>query len=254
MGFTGGEPLLRLNLIEELGRTLRDSGLPWGLTTGVGWSKSEQVVDRTLNVLVSAGIHNITVSVDEAHLKGRDPRIAEYFVSQLVKSGVFVTVSCTSGEEIPKVPIPIPKANNIKVEYHYISPVGYATGKKIVQKRLSLNQSHCPMSEGLTLSVWPDGFVYPCCSTYIVNKEKNLAIGNVHESSLGEILLNALKDKYLCAIREIGFSGLICLTPNSEVWKKVMDEPLLDACHLCSKVSAIPEALKEVRETLSRYT
>lgn len=71
IGFTGGEPLIRLPLISKLGTKLIGSGIVWGLTTGGGWATSKKKVDDTINSLIASGIGDITVSVDSAHLRSK---------------------------------------------------------------------------------------------------------------------------------------------------------------------------------------
>ena len=56
--FTGGEPLVRVD-IEEAGKKLYDKGFPWGIVTN-GFLLTRQ----RLNSLMNAGMRSITVSLD----------------------------------------------------------------------------------------------------------------------------------------------------------------------------------------------
>jgi MoaA/NifB/PqqE/SkfB family radical SAM enzyme len=223
------------------------------MTTGCGWARSTSRIDRAVERLVGAGIQNITVSVDPTHLQGAIPEFVEYFVNAIASSGLFVTISCTSEDESPALGIKIPDLPNIKVEFHHIAPVGNAE-MSLTSYPASLNLAHarCPMSAGLTINVWPDGTVYPCCSTYVVNKDEEISIGNVYDESLESILENALSDVYLCSIREIGFAGTLLLAPNAAVWRSAFEKPLRDPCHLCSVIARTPGSIADLRSHLSQ--
>lgn len=211
-------------------------------------------IENITSGLQKSGISNITVSVDESHLRGKSSRLINYLLEQLVSKKIPTTVSCTSDEEHPKIPINLPTSNIIKSEFHYISPVGLAKEKKYTKNaKLNFAESRCPMSKSLTLSIWPDGTVYPCCSTYVVNKETNISIGNINNENLIPILERALSDSYLCAIREIGFSGVCLLLPNSDIWKSVFEMEIVDVCHLCARVAAtgkVDHLRKQLTDTL----
>lgn len=253
VGFTGGEPLVLPNLVSELGLRLSRARIPWGLTTGMGWAKNERTVRDNVQLLHRANLSHINISVDESHLKNRDGTLVELFIDEISSGPVEVTISSTSYSAKPTIPIRIPERPNIAVEYHYVAPVGFATNSKTEgHKAFSLSSSHCPMQTALTLSVWPDGSVYPCCSTYVVNKSVELVVGNVHDSSLEQILNAALNDPYLSCIRQVGFTGLIYLTRESdETWKSAFNAPVQDACHLCKNVAETTGAIRGIRDSLS---
>ncbi|AZC18868.1 hypothetical protein C4K40_3480 [Pseudomonas sp. CMR5c] len=250
IGFTGGEPLIRLPLISKLGTKLIGSGIVWGLTTGGGWATSKKKVDDTISSLVASGIGDITVSVDSAHLRSKNKIWMPYFLEQLVSNKIPTTVSCTSNQRQPELPSFVTPSQFLKIEYHYVSPVGFALFSDLSgDNRLDFSNSCCPMKQSLTLSVWPNGDTYPCCSTYVVNKERDLLVGNAYRDTLKTLLRKALNDAYLITIREVGFSGLSLLTADSDIWKQVLKDPLQDSCHLCSRI-AKASAVEDLRTKL----
>lgn len=256
VGFTGGEPLLRYELVTKLGLELSDHGIIWGLTTGAGWATTKKKVDIVVSKLVESKISNVTVSVDEEHLKNTYRKIVPYLIETLTQNNIPTTISSTSDNPKRKLPILIKPSPLIKIDYHYISPTGAAKNKTLNStQRLNFTNSRCPMTDTVSLSVWPDGKVYPCCSTHIVHKRHELSLGNIKQNKLGALLDKALEDTYLCAIREIGFSGVSYLTPDAEIWKTVFENPLLDVCHLCSKVASsnsIIELRKKLNESITQ--
>lgn len=255
VGFTGGEPMLRPTLVGKLGSLMKGTAVRWGMTTGMGWARKKDTVETYGRMLLDAAIDHLTVSFDPSHLRQLNDaqrQLIQRFVLLMAEGGVRVTVSATLfGNDAP--PLDLPKGENIKVEYHYVAPVGFAAGRQIPNANtLSLDSTQCPLNEGLTLSVWPDGSVYPCCSTYVVNKDRALVIGNIKTASLGDILLKALGDNYLCAIREIGFAGAFLLTSDLEVWRSAFNQPLQDPCHLCSVIARTPNAISDIRSKLTQ--
>ncbi|MFI0977985.1 radical SAM/SPASM domain-containing protein [Streptomyces sp. NPDC021093] len=251
IGFTGGEPLIRRKLILEAGLRSHERGMTWGVTTGMGWARNADHAVTVATELIESRIANITVSADASHLIQRDPAPVEKFIRVCIEADVQVTVSCTSNNPDPPPPLDIP--DSAVVDFHYVSPTGYAKGWESGHAgRFDLRRSNCPMKEGLTLSVWPDGSVYPCCSTYVVNKERALIVGNIRDAQLSDVLQRALSDPYLATIREVGFAGLIVLTASAVQWGDLALAEKLDPCHLCSAVSAHPETLSTIRATIAQ--
>lgn len=119
VGFTGGEPLLRLNLVEKLGTRLSSAGVKWGVTTGCGWATSEKRVENTIAALLRAKVSEVRVSVDDAHLKSRSAKQVPHFLQLLIDSDIPTTVACTSNVG-SKVPIALPNSPLLNVEHHYI--------------------------------------------------------------------------------------------------------------------------------------
>lgn len=245
--------MLRDSLVARLGSIARSGGLSWGLTTGSGWIESTQHAEAAASRLAAAGVGHVTASVDRSHMRHARPEYVEAFILALVNCDVRVTVSCTTNDPEERIELALP-TTNLKVEYHYVSSVGYA-GRRNPTVRLSLAQSRCPMRGEFTISVWPDGLVYPCCSVHAVNK-KHLAIGSVFEDSVEQLLDRATRDPYLSAIQEIGFSGIIALVGDRVKvdWKNVFAVPLADACHLCSRIASHDAALTDLRSALKMST
>lgn len=235
VGFTGGEPLLRLNLVEELGTRLSSARVGWGVTTGCGWATSEKRVENAIAALLRSRVSEVRVSVDHAHLKSRSAKQVPYFLQLLTDNNIPTTIACTSNVG-SKVPITLPNSPLLKVEHHYISPAGFAKTNNGWAYSLPFSEARCPMSGSLTLSVWPDGDVYPCCSPYVVNKNKALRIGNVNEARIDEILESVLDDPFFRVIRFFGFPALALETSNLPEWKEALNSKNIDSCHLCSKL------------------
>ena len=259
VGFTGGEPMLRYNDIVQLGASLDAAGISWGMTTGMGWLGSRSTMHTKADGLLGAGIRSISVSVDGTHgreIKPEKHPLIREFVERMVNGGINVTISVTKENDAEACPIELTDLldrRNFRMEYHYVAPVGHADGRAChAQVRFDMRDSQCPLKKGFTFSVWPSGDVYPCCSTYTVNKAKALRIGNVRRTPFVDIVAAALNDPYLVTIREVGFAGLILLTPDSPVWTEAfMNGPVQDSCHLCAKVLANP-GFQDIRTALAQ--
>ena len=243
IGFTGGEPLLRKDIILKVGMMLTKRGMPWGLTTGLGWAKTKEQAIEVVNQLSSAGIHHITVSVDESHLMNKSPEISEAFIAEAISLKTKVIVSVTRYKEDYNENLPInidTDSEYISVDYHYVSNAGKAEANcSDLQSRFDIKNSKCLLKDGISLSVWPDGSVYPCCSPFVVNKYSDLAIGNILDNQPLQNCINKLSENlYLKAIINYGFSGLMTMTPEFKGWGDIFKGDVNSVCHLCAKISA----------------
>lgn len=259
VGFTGGEPLIKISEVCKNGEILSKNGIRWGVTTGMGWTKNPWKAESAAKYLVNSGISQITVSYDPSHFSDARHESTSAFLQEVVQAGIETRISVTHfSDEVGTIDIDLIKKfpfidnkNNVKMEYFYVAPVGFAKDKKnCSNSRMNFLDSKCPLKTGLTLSVWPDGSVYPCCSTYVVNKNKELVIGNVFDESINSILQRAESNIYMMAIRKLGFSSIIALTPNSLIWKEVFMETPQDVCHLCSKISSIKGSINALEKEL----
>lgn len=269
IGFTGGEPLLRYNLIRRLGDILQEHNVRWGITTAVGSIKTQDSAHAVANGLISSGISNITVSVDETHLKNRNPEIIETFIVALAKASVPVDASVTRYSNEQNNPLPLKLLNqvsalknnkrensdflrHIKISYHYVSKAGNAErSNNCSSSKFNLVKSRCPLENNISLSIWPSGDVYPCCSPYVVNKAKNLILGNIYKESLVTIVTKLSNDVFHKTIRRHGFAGLIANTPQLNEWGDIFQNEIHDPCHLCSKVAMVPTMLGKIRRVFN---
>lgn len=256
VGFTGGEPLLRLKLVEELGTRLSAANVRWGITTGCGWAVSNRKVDSVIAALVNSGVNEVRVSVDDAHLKSKSASYVPNFLELLIKYNIPTTIACTSNAG-STVPIFLPNSPLLKIEHHYISPAGFAKNNSGWASSISFSEAKCPMLENFVLSVWPDGDVYPCCSPYVVNKSSELVIGNVNKLSIDKILEMALDDPFLKVIRFFGFPALALKTADLPAWVGIFNSRNLDSCHLCSKLcqgNFVANARVRLNDEISKFS
>lgn len=257
VGFTGGEPLLRIDDVCRLGARLKSASVPWGVTTGLGWVANTNRAISVANRLIDAGISRLNISFDPSHYKELRRDHHKSFVSILIQHDIDIVVSCTTfiDESMNDSEIlnglGIDDASKIKIERHYVAKAGYAKGStNCSQNKLNLNNSKCPLSDGLTLSVWPEGDVYPCCSTYTVNKDSGLIVGNVNNETLTEIVSRVENDLFFSLIRQQGFAALIgFLGHEIASLKEIFSDHPHDVCHLCSKLDQL-EGIGNIRDML----
>jgi len=256
VGFTGGEPLVRVDTVCRAGTTLAKNGIPWGVTTGLGWCSSH---DRALKVatrLLNARMTTLNVSIDPSHFEHLKNSAYRSFLREMALGELRLTISCTlfEGQEMSDEDITAMtglKGAGVTIQRHYVAKVGFARERNdCSSSKFNFAESRCPMRNELTLSIWPDGAVYPCCSTYVVNKEKNLIVGNVHSQSINRIADDAERDAFLSFIRRAGFSSLIAGFGDElgEIERVFQDYPQ-DTCHLCAKISSTVD-LKKLRHAI----
>ena len=69
IGFTGGEPMLFLDELLQIGRRLKGYGLPFTIATAAHWAKSEKRAHEILEELAKVGLCRLNVSYDPSHAK-----------------------------------------------------------------------------------------------------------------------------------------------------------------------------------------
>ncbi|MBF0316497.1 MAG: radical SAM protein [Oligoflexia bacterium] len=259
IGFTGGEPFVKFDLLCRVGRYLGDHNIPWGVTTSLATISKLHDVETHVERIKNAKIHHITISLDEEHLARRDPKIITSFIEKIISStNINIEVSITRYPEQQKLSLPIDvtvfqKHSNFKVSYHYVVPAGRASSqhfKKTDNYDFCTNNSRCLLDSGLALSIYPSGDVFPCCSPYIVNKESALKLGNVFDSPLAGIIERLSNDIFFKIIIQKGFSGLIALLAKEVAWGKYLLPTPIDQCHFCSRIANDQEVLSLIKGLL----
>ncbi|WP_282081091.1 radical SAM protein [Aquimarina algiphila] len=267
VGFTGGEPLIRRKKLFEAVRLCNDSGIPWGLTTGLGWTKKEEYAITVANELVSNRINDITISIDPSHLKFTDQKIYIVFIRELLMHNIPILLSVTlfknERQEFEKylsknILSKLIDSNTslIKVDFHYVAQVGYAENKEgcgsIIKEKITSKAMRCPLKKSFVFSVWPNGDVYPCCSTYIVNKKNELILGNLKENSFEEIIDFAENDPYLWALSNLGFNKIISFIKDDIDFSEILNSKFNDVCDLCNTIGTKTKniTIKQIRNSL----
>jgi len=246
VSLTGGEPMLHVDLVEDIVAYASDRGIKTELVTNCFWAETPEEALSVLRRLCDAGLDVLNISVDDFHqatIPFERVKISYEAAKRLgIRIVVMTALSKSSklrlqnvsqllGDEIP------PPRRAVSREYAAIgiesgfTPVG--RGAAIPRSEWHIDRS--PLTGGCgavlrDLGIKPSGEVLPCCSASATIKE--LGLGNLVIDSLEEMLADAWEMEVFKVLSEEGPMGLLKSQPK---------DVYVNKCHLCY------ETLKELQ-------
>ena len=230
VGFTGGEPMLAIDLLCELVAAAVKEGYLFDriMTNGV-WYKNDEALKRTLRRISNAGYDGeICVSVDAFH-KQNLKKIARFIktASSIWNRPDIVSIARVRGsrdrateEKLTKLAVilngrlngfeagrPSIKTSElfIKIFNISLSPVGKAGRLKDPWGGRWFMEDYCK-GPGNVFFVTPSGDVKPCCG--YANDFKVFTIGNIGKESPRQLLKNFSQNGLLYAIFNSGLAHI----------------------------------------------
>ncbi|MFI3212909.1 MAG: radical SAM protein [Eubacteriales bacterium] len=225
ISFSGGEIFLYPDEILELLFYARSKGLNIQCTTNGFWGENIVIAERIMKRLQSVNLSTLTISFDEFHkefisVESIDTLIqlaAKYRIHVEIK-GVAVNGSKSVYELLNDLPH---RLLDVNVKEIICLPVGRAFSL-VSKNQYLVNPTEyftCP-SIGRDVTIYPQGYVVPCCSP--VPNPKTFNIGNINNNSLSEII-NSYNDM---RIKKIYKYGLINEITDENRQKSI--------CEICS--------------------
>jgi hypothetical protein len=212
--FTGGDPYLYIADIKAAVADARQAGVrqPFEIDTSGYWAKDEDQVRIVLRELKSLGLTIVSLSYDHEHAKWVTSeqllticRVSAELSLRVIVSGTF----WNEGESLAAL-IPELLAMDVETQENLVAPMGRAREHYGSGPRYGLDQAakeSCGRPGFYSLSIYPDGEVYPCCSGGF-NIEAKLSCGNVNRHSPETILYNAFTNFHVRLVKEFGWSVL----------------------------------------------
>jgi hypothetical protein len=242
--FTGGDPFLFLDDITAAVADARRSGVtqPFQIVTSAYWAKTREQVHDVLASLRALGMDLIGLSYDREHARWVSPEqigwVCDVAAALSMKVNL-VGVFWEAGDRVETLlPDLIEGHQTIRVTNLPVAPIGDARKRAVwttradvpIQKKLSCGQP------GLySLSIYPDGEVYPCCSGGF-QIEGRLSCGNVHADSAARILFAATTNFHVRLVKEFGW-GLLYEIVGREAPELLSELPSLEeaggVCEIC---------------------
>ena len=193
IGFTGGEPMLFLDELLQIGRRLKGYGLPFTIATAAHWAKSEKRAHEILEELAKVGLCRLNVSYDPSHAKFIPKKSILSAITASSHLGIPTYVVGTFYSAFESMENYLPEASDlakVTLVTKYVSGVGRAASRNITQSSyglsLGLEALSCYRRIYHDMVVWHDGTVYPCCSTFN-RATPGISIGNANVQSLREL-------------------------------------------------------------------
>jgi hypothetical protein len=251
--FTGGEPMLRQDLVLRLIKIAKKAGLATSVTTNGFWGQTLPAARRTLSALRKSGLTFFTLSYDRYHAKFQGPEPGRNIVQAAEELGIPMNVTITrvmNDSEVADLIKPFEGSRHPRLRFYDVQPVGRARNFPAESLR-GETEGAC---QGAAIpAVTDDGRLTACNGpSYFQPASSPLNVGSLDEASLAELLRRHRDDPILETIRAFGPSRLreeLSKIPGFEdfAWK----DSYSGICDLCIHINSHPEAVTALRNRLS---
>ena len=250
---TGGEPMLRRDVVLELLREARRLGMSGAITTNGSWGRTEDEARATLRELLDAGLGLLTISWDRWHEEqlGSAPAMnvvrAAHDLAVFVHANVVRDGADTGVERLADALASYP---NVRLRFYDAQPVGRAKAFERTTMRHELG--------GFCRAAWfpavtDDGRVTACNGpAYFAKPGSPLLMGSTREAPLHELFARHRTDPVVQAIRAYGPLRLreeLERLPGFESFP--FRETYGGMCELCLQITSDPGAAAALRAHLA---
>ena len=237
LSISGGEPFLYLDEIKILLEELNKTGRTSNCVTNAFWASTPEKAIDILKDLKRNGLTTLSLSYDSYHEKFVPVKHITNALHAAKSLEINIELNCSRGINDPHLVDILPSIEEVngKLQEGILVPAGRAASlpSEVFAYQDTAPLKRCGMLNAIT--VFPNGTVYPCCSVF--GESSFLAIGNIQESSLKEILEDAHENPLLLIMERQGFGVLIDLgkkiDPNMSLPSKTVNP-----CHFCHELFA----------------
>ncbi len=232
IGFTGGEPFLHLEFLDEIIRftVVNDLMFDQIMTNGTWWTTPTDLTEK-LQRLYNAGYDGkIGLSWDTFH--GQPIEQVETFISavQQIFGNDSINIQIVEGgESLPLAPATIPEYLDLQhpdIPYYILPQTFQSEDSRAWQSRKWFKDDHCE-GPGQILFIHPDGNIAPCCG--FANENPQLFIGNLN-NSFEEVLEKAANSKMIDICYNTGLKKHIKVLKKSKI---KLPGKTSDICSFC---------------------
>jgi len=251
--FTGGEPMLREQVVLRLMNECHRRGVSSRLATNGFWGKNPGDARKRLKALRLAGLVALNVSYDRYHAEFQGPEPALNIARAAAELDFTINITVTrlaDDSELGKVVEPFRELPNVRLRFYDVQPVGFAKDLPRSSLRSEVDGfcSACSIP-----AITDDGRMTACNGpAYFSNAASPLSIGTLAESSMEDLVKLHRCDPILETIRTSGPAGL---REELKSIKGFEDFPWKDQyygmCELCLQITSNPQAVEALRKRLS---
>ena len=250
---TGGEPMLREQLVLEILRRAKRHGLPVAMATNGFWGKKRTAAWQKVRALKRAGLGKLTVSYDRYHAEFQGPEPALNIAGAAEWFDLPLNINITRVADDPELAAlvaPFENQHHQKMRFYDVQAIGRARQLPLAELR-SETSGYCNACRAPALT--DDGRVTACNGpSYFVAPGSPLAIGSVREAPLKELLERHRTDPILETIRLFGPSRLLKeLEGMGGAARFGLRETHSGLCDVCLDVNTNMEAVAALRERLA---
>lgn len=254
MQLTGGEPMMREEIVMRLLQECRTLGMSATLTTNAFWGKSAAKAAQKVKALYEAGVGRMTISYDRFHaeFQGPEPAVNIVRAAEELDLPMQISINFTRAADDDLVDLVAPFEHFTKPEMRFydVQPVGRA--RDFESELRGETSGFC--SGCCVPTITDDGRVTACNGpSYFSAPDSPLAVGFLDQESLGDLIEKHRNDPILDTIRTFGPSRLkseLEQTPGFEDFP--FRERYSGMCDLCLHLTSEPEAMKALGERLAQ--
>jgi len=198
--FTGGEPTLRMEMLEEGIRMARERGLLARIVTNGWWASSPEKAHGVVARLRAAGLDEINTSYDDYHAPfmkfSRIVNLVRAALAHDLRIGMGVILANDAVFDAAEIRARLAKGlempeDELKGRVHILEdrPTPTGNGKDLDVSAMAENDHAligCPQILS-TVSLHPNGGVKACCG-HAMFYAPDLTLGNLHDEPLPDIL------------------------------------------------------------------
>jgi MoaA/NifB/PqqE/SkfB family radical SAM enzyme len=231
---SGGEAFIRHHDTIELFRRGRDRGFAnIGTTTNGFWATNREKGIARCRELVDAGVTYLEISFDDWHL----PFVSVDRVRNLLhgarRAGISVLLRTLTSRR-HRLEDLLAAFNDtdlidVMVANSRVGPVGRGYSELSPDEIYYGTTCGC-CEDILSLTVTPNGNVYPCCSGADITNA--LACGNVHKDTLAQSIFKMKTDRMMRQLIHGGYGSLIPVLESLGLGSRLKDK-YTNICHLC---------------------
>jgi MoaA/NifB/PqqE/SkfB family radical SAM enzyme len=251
---TGGEPLIRKQLVLKLARICKENDKAFGLITNGFWAGNVRKARAWAAEFREAGVTRVTVSWDPSHGAFVSARTAQNALDSCIDEGLKVTLTGSfkiNGDRHANYGIRtehLAVYHNFRLNESHAAPAGNGAGVADINtdtdKRLADSHMRCPSQNLLELVFYArGGLTQPCCSIYAGYKMSALGLGDWRRHSVADLRDRQSGDPFFLILREHGFKRIyqIVRERDPELFRQLPTYgDALSVCHFCSKIMQPP--------------
>ncbi len=232
--FSGGEVFLQYNRLIALTRYAKEKGAAGVVcVTNGAWGENPSLAHRYAGEMLSAGMSRVSFSIDDFHQECIPLDFVRNAISACLEAGLDIGVKCVVTRSSRRLHDVMAGLRDLLInvplqaeEWAYVPP---HNNERIPRHEWILldhiPQEHCPE---VTLTILPDGTVYPCCGAGWTSK---LILGNAGEETLADLIKKAEFGHVFSILRDKGPAFFFPYFNRSEAI--IPAGGYVSNCHLC---------------------
>lgn len=251
--FTGGEPMLRGDLVLELMARAKAQGVGSTMVSNGFWGKKKEKALSTLKELRAAGLRRLALSYDRYHaeFQGPEPLVNILDAVQTIGWNAHINITRTRDESgLAELVAPFEHHPCAQLRFYDIQPVGLAKNLKDTMR--GQLDGFCSACDQLTFT--DNGRVIACNGpAYFEKSDSALVLGRWRDHHNKESFLEQHgQDPILETIRVLGPMALKKELEQTEGFEnfKFRDE-YRGMCELCLHITSNPKVSEALRKRLS---